>query len=65
MHLAAQARGRYSIEFLNAYADSNLVGHLNVLEACRHQKVKHLIYTLSSSVNSLNEKTLFETEDGV
>ncbi|MEO3682804.1 NAD-dependent epimerase [Shewanella vesiculosa] len=65
IHLAAQAGVRYSIENPNAYADSNLVGHLNVLEGCRHNKVKHLIYASSSSVYGLNEKTPFATLDTV
>ncbi|MFU2511061.1 NAD-dependent epimerase [Pseudoalteromonas sp. ASV78] len=65
IHLAAQAGVRYSIENPDAYADSNLVGHLNVLEGCRHNKVKHLVYASSSSVYGLNEKTPFETTDSV
>ena len=65
VHLAAQAGVRYSIENPDAYADSNLVGHLNVLEGCRHNKVKHLVYASSSSVYGLNEKTPFETTDSV
>ena len=50
IHLAAQAGVRYSIDNPHAYADSNLVGHLNVLEGCRHNKVGHLLYASSSSV---------------
>ncbi|MEG3759784.1 NAD-dependent epimerase [Pseudoalteromonas carrageenovora] len=65
IHLAAQAGVRYSIENPDAYADSNLVGHLNVLEGCRHNKVRHLVYASSSSVYGLNEKTPFETMDSV
>ena len=65
IHLAAQAGVRYSIENPDAYADSNLVGHLNVLEGCRNNKVKHLVYASSSSVYGLNEKTPFETTDSV
>ena len=65
IHLAAQAGVRYSIENPDAYADSNLVGHLNVLEGDRHTKVKHLVYASSSSVYGLNSKTPFETSDGV
>ncbi|CAH9061760.1 UDP-N-acetylglucosamine 4-epimerase [Pseudoalteromonas haloplanktis] len=65
IHLAAQAGVRYSIENPDAYADSNLVGHLNVLEGCRHNKVKHLVYASSSSVYGLNAKTPFETTDSV
>ncbi len=56
IHLAAQAGVRYSIESPHAYADSNLVGHLNILEGCRQTKVKHLIYASSSSVYGLNAK---------
>ena len=65
IHLAAQAGVRYSIENPHAYADSNLVGHLNVLEGCRQTKVKHLVYASSSSVYGLNEKVPFSTEDSV
>ncbi|MFA0221892.1 NAD-dependent epimerase [Vibrio splendidus] len=65
IHLAAQAGVRYSIENPHAYADSNLVGHLNILEGCRHNKVKHLVYASSSSVYGLNAKTPFATADSV
>ena len=65
INLAAQAGVRYSIDNPLAYADSNLVGFLNVLEGCRHNKVKHLIYASSSSVYGLNAKTPFETSDSV
>ncbi|OOE91666.1 protein CapI [Salinivibrio sp. AR647] len=65
IHLAAQAGVRYSIENPRAYADANLVGHLNVLEGCRQTKVKHLIYASSSSVYGLNAKVPFETSDSV
>ncbi|WP_354623877.1 NAD-dependent epimerase [Psychromonas sp. MME2] len=65
IHLAAQAGVRYSIDNPLAYADSNLVGHLNVLEGCRHHKVKHLIYASSSSVYGLNGKVPFATSDSV
>lgn len=65
IHLAAQAGVRYSIENPHAYADSNLVGHLNILEGCRHTKVKHLVYASSSSVYGLNAKTPFSTSDSV
>lgn len=65
IHLAAQAGVRYSIENPHAYADSNLVGHLNILEGCRQTKVKHLIYASSSSVYGLNAKVPFETSDAV
>jgi UDP-glucuronate 4-epimerase len=65
IHLAAQAGVRYSIENPMAYADSNLVGHLNILEGCRNTKVKHLIYASSSSVYGLNNKVPFSTSDTV
>ncbi|WP_025821376.1 NAD-dependent epimerase [Shewanella marina] len=65
IHLAAQAGVRYSIENPMAYADSNLVGHLNILEACRHNNIEHLIYASSSSVYGLNSKVPFATSDSV
>lgn len=65
IHLAAQAGVRYSIQNPHAYADSNLVGHLNILEGCRQTKVKHLVYASSSSVYGLNTKTPFSTSDSV
>lgn len=65
IHLGAQAGVRYSIENPMAYADSNLVGHLNILEGCRNTKVKHLVYASSSSVYGLNSKVPFATSDAV
>ncbi|WP_305813219.1 NAD-dependent epimerase [Photobacterium leiognathi] len=65
IHLAAQAGVRYSIDNPLAYADSNLVGHLTILEGCRHNKVEHLVYASSSSVYGLNHKTPFNTADSV
>lgn len=65
IHLAAQAGVRYSIQNPLAYADSNLIGHLNILEGCRQNKVKHLVYASSSSVYGLNNKTPFATSDSV
>lgn len=65
IHLAAQAGVRYSIDNPMAYADSNLVGYLTILEGCRHNNVKHLVYASSSSVYGLNNKTPFETSDTV
>ena len=65
IHLAAQAGVRYSLENPHAYAQANLVGHLNVLEGCRHNKVQHLLYASSSSVYGLNRKMPFSTEDSV
>lgn len=65
VHLAAQAGVRYSIENPMAYADSNLTGHLSILEGCRNNNVGHLIYASSSSVYGLNNKTPFSTSDSV
>ena len=65
IHLAAQAGVRYSLENPFAYADSNLVGHLAILEGCRHNGVKHLVYASSSSVYGMNGKMPFATTDAV
>lgn len=65
IHLAAQAGVRYSIDNPFAYADSNLVGHLTILEGCRHNNVKHLVYASSSSVYGLNTKMPFSCDDSV
>ena len=65
IHLAAQAGVRYSIDNPMAYADSNLVGHLTILEGCRNNKVEHLVYASSSSVYGLNSKVPFDTADSV
>jgi UDP-glucuronate 4-epimerase len=65
IHLAAQAGVRYSIENPGAYAQSNLVGFLNILEGCRHSAVKHLVYASSSSVYGSNEKLPFSVSDNV
>jgi UDP-glucuronate 4-epimerase len=65
VHLAAQAGVRYSIENPHAYADSNLVGFLNILEGCRHAKVEHLVYASSSSVYGANEAIPFSESDNV
>ena len=65
IHLGAQAGVRYSIENPHAYADANLIGHLNILEGCRHHKIEHLLYASSSSVYGLNRKMPFSTEDSV
>ncbi|MGD5528149.1 NAD-dependent epimerase/dehydratase family protein, partial [Xanthomonas citri pv. citri] len=59
VHLAAQAGVRYSIEQPQAYADSNLQGFLNVLEGCRHNGCRHLVYASSSSVYGANTKLPF------
>ena len=64
-NLAAQAGVRYSIDNPQAYIDSNIVGYVNLLEACRHNEVKHLVYASSSSVYGLNDKIPFSTEDTV
>jgi len=65
VHLAAQAGVRYSIDHPHAYADSNLTGFLNVLEGCRQQKIKHLVFASSSSVYGANKKIPFAVEDRV
>ncbi len=65
IHLAAQAGVRYSIDNPHAYADANLIGHLNILEGCRHHKIGHLLYASSSSVYGLNRKMPFSTDDTV
>jgi UDP-glucuronate 4-epimerase len=65
IHLAAQAGVRYSITNPFAYMESNWIGFLNILEACRHNHVKHLTYASSSSVYGLNEEMPFSTHDNV
>ena len=65
VNLAAQAGVRYSITNPYAYLQSNLVGFLNILEACRNYKVGHLIYASSSSVYGLNEKVPYSEDDKV
>ncbi|WP_313118617.1 NAD-dependent epimerase/dehydratase family protein, partial [Pantoea septica] len=65
IHLGAQAGVRYSIDNPHAYADANLIGHLNILEGCRHHKIEHLLYASSSSVYGLNRKMPFSTDDSV
>ena len=65
IHLAAQAGVRYSLEQPQVYAESNLSGFLNVLEACRQYPPQHLIYASSSSVYGLNERMPFSTADAV
>lgn len=64
-NLAAQAGVRYSLENPETYIDSNIVGFLNILECCRHNNIKHLVYASSSSVYGLNDKIPFSTEDNV
>ncbi|MBS0215720.1 MAG: NAD-dependent epimerase [Proteobacteria bacterium] len=63
--LAAQAGVRYSLENPRAYIDSNIVGFLNILEACRHFGCEHLVYASSSSVYGANRKLPFAVEDSV
>lgn len=65
VNLAAQAGVRYSLENPHAYIDSNLVGFTNILEGCRHSKVKHLVFASSSSVYGANTKMPFSTHDNV
>lgn len=65
INLAAQAGVRYSIQNPYAYVDSNLIGFVNILEACRHYPVKHLLYASSSSVYGGNKVAPFSTEHQV
>jgi UDP-glucuronate 4-epimerase len=65
VNLAAQAGVRHSIENPHAYVESNLVGFVNILEACRHGKVGHLVYASSSSVYGANRKLPFSVRDSV
>jgi UDP-glucuronate 4-epimerase len=65
IHLAAQAGVRYSLENPQAYIDANLVGFGNILEGCRRQTVKHLVYASSSSVYGSNTKMPFSVQDNV
>ena len=65
VNLAAQAGVRYSITNPDAYIESNLIGFYNILEACRHYPVKHLVYASSSSVYGSNEKVPYSTDDKV
>jgi len=65
IHLAAQAGVRYSLQNPHAYIDSNIVGFMNILEGCRHNKVQHLVYASSSSVYGGNTKMPFSEHDSV
>ncbi|MBE8714131.1 NAD-dependent epimerase [Sphingobacterium hungaricum] len=65
VNLAAQAGVRYSLENPMAYVDSNIVGFVNVLESCRHNKIQHLVYASSSSVYGENGKVPFSEDDRV
>lgn len=65
VHLAAQAGVRYSIENPHSYVDSNLVGFINVLDACRHSEIEHLVYASSSSVYGANKSVPFSIHDNV
>ena len=65
VNLAAQAGVRYSITNPDAYIQSNLIGFYNILEACRHWPVEHLVYASSSSVYGTNKKVPYSTEDKV
>lgn len=63
VHLAAQAGVRYSIEHPYTYIESNITGFLNILEACRHYPVRHLVYASSSSVYGMNDKIPYSETD--
>ena len=65
VNLAAQAGVRYSLKNPHAYVESNLVGFLNVLEGCRHQQVKHIVFASSSSVYGANTRMPFSVHDNV
>ena len=65
VNLAAQAGVRYSIENPDVYIESNIIGFYNILEACRHHPVEHLVYASSSSVYGGNKKVPFSTDDRV
>ena len=65
VNLAAQAGVRYSIDHPDVYIESNLIGFYNILEACRHDPVEHLVYASSSSVYGGNKKVPFSTDDKV
>lgn len=65
VNLAAQAGVRYSIENPDVYIESNIIGFYNILEACRHHKVEHLVYASSSSVYGSNKKVPYSTKDKV
>lgn len=65
VNLAAQAGVRYSITHPDAYIESNLIGFYNILEACRHHEVEHLVYASSSSVYGSNKKVPYSTDDKV
>jgi nucleoside-diphosphate-sugar epimerase len=65
VNLAAQAGVRYSIENPDVYIESNIIGFYNILEACRHNPVEHLVYASSSSVYGGNKKVPFSTDDNV
>ena len=65
VNLAAQAGVRYSIENPDVYIESNIIGFYNILEACRHNPVEHLVYASSSSVYGGNKKVPFSTDDRV
>ena len=65
VNFAARAGVRYSITHPDTYVQSNLIGFYNILEACRHYEVEHLVYASSSSVYGSNKKTPYSTDDKV
>jgi UDP-glucuronate 4-epimerase len=65
IHLAAQAGVRYSLEHPHAYVDANMEGFINVLEGCRHNECRHLLFASSSSVYGSNTKLPFSVQDSV
>ena len=65
VNLGAQAGVRYSIDHPRSYIEANVIGFFNILEACRHNPVEHLLFASSSSVYGNQEKTPFSTTDNV
>ncbi len=65
VNLAAQAGVRYSIENPDVYIEANIIGFYNILEACRHNPVEHLVYASSSSIYGINKKVPYSTDDKV
>lgn len=65
INLAAQAGVRYSLKNPHSYIDSNIVGFTNILECCRHHKIKHLVFASSSSIYGMNDKIPFSVSDNV
>ena len=65
IHLAAQAGVRYSLTNPHAYIDANIIGFTNILEECRHNRIRHLVYASSSSVYGGNTSMPFSEHDNI